>query len=78
MINYKAFTTYVEINREFNESYRIVLPYRELEIHIVKWTHVFSSYKSLFVRLGHIYVCSCWLNSLHSEAALGVASVAEI
>jgi len=29
-------TTYVEINGEFNESYEIVIPYRELEIHIVE------------------------------------------
>jgi len=26
----------VEINGEFNESYRIVIPYRKLQIHIVK------------------------------------------
>jgi len=32
----KTFTTYAEINGEFNESYRIVIPYRELEIHIIK------------------------------------------
>jgi len=36
---------------------KVTEPYRELEIHIVKWTHVFSGYKSLFVRLGHKYDC---------------------
>jgi len=34
--------------------YRIVI-YIEMEIHIIKKTHVFSGYKSLFVRLGHYY-----------------------
>jgi len=38
---FKTFTTYVEINGEFNEGYRIVKLYRELEILIVKWTYIF-------------------------------------
>jgi len=37
----------VEINGEFNESDRIAIPYR---------THVFSGYKSLFVRLGNKWI----------------------
>ena len=32
---------------------RIVIAYTEMEIDIIKQTHVFSSYKSLFVRPGH-------------------------
>ena len=37
----------------FSQIWSHILPYRELEIHIVKWTLVFSGYKSLFVRPGH-------------------------
>jgi len=54
MITILNFYHLCKINGEFNESYRIVIPYRELEIHIVKWTYMFSSNKSFFIRLGHI------------------------
>jgi len=43
--------------------YKIIIAYKEMEIHVVKWTHVFSGYKSLFVRPGHIwrYICDCFI-----------------
>ena len=49
------FITYVEIYGEFTETCRIVIAYTVMDIHIIKQTHVFSSYKPHFVRLGHIY-----------------------
>ena len=32
---------------DFTETYRIVIAYTEMEIDIIKQTHVFSGYKSL-------------------------------
>ena len=37
----------------FDEVYRIILAYEEQEINKVKWTYVFSGYKTYFVRPGH-------------------------
>jgi len=37
--------TYAKIYGDFNETYRIVIAYTEMEIDIIKQTHVFSGYK---------------------------------
>ena len=54
MIAINIFTTYVKMYGDFTATYRIVTAYTEMEIHIIKQTHVFSGYKPHFVRLGHI------------------------
>jgi len=50
-----------EIYEDFTKVYRIVIAYIEIEIGIIYQTHVFSGYKSLFVRPGimhHVQVLS--------------------
>ena len=46
MISIEFFVTYAEIYESFTETYRIVI---EIEIDIIKQTHVFFGYKSPFV-----------------------------
>jgi len=41
MITIKTFTTYLEINGEFNESYRIVILYRENLRYILLSEHIY-------------------------------------
>jgi len=41
---------------DFNKSYRIVIAYTEMEIDIIKQTHVFFGYKSLFITLDHKFI----------------------
>ena len=51
-----TYITYPEIYGEsivYTETYRIVIAYTEMEIDIIKQTHVISGYKSLLVRSGH-------------------------
>jgi len=50
---------YAEIYGNFTETYRIVIAYTEMDIDIIKQSHVFYGYKSLFVSLGHKYRIIC-------------------
>ena len=42
-----------KIYGDFPETYRIVIGYTEMDMHNIKQPHVFSSYKTDFVRLDH-------------------------
>ena len=54
--NYMTFHHLCEIYGDLTETYRIVIAYTEIEIHIVKQEHVFSGYKPyFFVRPGHVF-----------------------
>jgi len=60
-----------EIHRDLIAIYRIVISYTEMKIRFTKQAHVFSGYKSLFVRPGHICDLN-WQNYLfHAETPSG-------
>ena len=49
----KNLMTYVKIPWNFDEIHPIFLAYAEQEINMIKWTNVFSGFKTNFARPGH-------------------------
>lgn len=54
--NYLKFSTYVESHGEFIDTHRIVIACTEMKIQFTNQAPIFSSYRPLFVGLGHMHI----------------------